>query len=265
MAAAFALPLAGLAMALAGVAGSGAVAVAILVAVLLLAVSLPGVFSVPDDRAATVVIALSGGSALILTLIEDERNGGLPDGIAYLAPVLGLLFFAAVVAQLVRRDGRADLVPSLSLTVTASALAALGTVWLPLSRTPAGSTGVIVTGIALGLAGAVMSTLDVIDAQGRARWGREVAALAVAGVGGAIGAVVDGNLGWLSGVLIGVLAGVVAVVANLFVVAAARERREAGGGVTLLVDVDLAGVLAAAVAVLLAAGPVFVLVRILVG
>jgi len=110
-----------------------------------------------------------------------------------------------------------------------------------------------------------MSAFDVVDVAGRARWGRDIAALVVAGLGGVVGAYVAGGLGWLSGFLVGVLAAVVAVVANLFVLSAARERREAGHGVAMLVDVDLAGVLAASVAVLLTAGPVFVLVRILVG
>ena len=265
MVAAFALPIAGLAMALAGVAGTGAVSVAVLVAVLLLVVSLPSVFAMPDDRSAGLVIALAGGSALILTLVEGSRVDGLPDGIAYLAPVVGIIFFASVASQLVRRDGRDDLVPSLALTVSAASLAAMGSVWLPLSRTPAGSTAVIVTGVALALAGAVMIGFDVADPNGRARWIRQAVAVMVAGVGAAIGAPIAGGLGSVQGFAAGVLAGAVALVAGLFVVSAGRERRIEGGGVAMLVDVDLAGVLAAAIAVLLAAGPVFVFVRILVG
>lgn len=308
MAALLALPVAGVLLALSGLAGADAVGVLVLTAVLLLAVSVSGAFGLREGRGPATAVGVAGAAALALTLIEPERADGRPDLVDVVLPVLAGVFLLGAIAQLTRRGGRTDLVASLAITVGCSVVAVVGVLWVPLAYTPIGTAGAAIAGFAIAAAGAVLLLGPWWAASGRPA-DPVIAGAVIAGpVGGALALLVlePGAVTWVQVIVLGAIASASAVIGRSWVLTAVDERvqamagpmptavagssassvggndRSTGGAEPSTVsaepspidvasppaqmpDADQALIVATTVALLIAAGPVYVAARVLVG
>jgi hypothetical protein len=310
MAALLALPIAGALLALSGLASAGAVAVVVLTAVLLMSASASGAFGLREGRGPAFAIAGSGVVALALTLAETAQLGGRPDLVDVVLPVLAVVFLFGAVAQLTRRGGRVDLVPSLALTVSCAAIAALGSLWIPLAYTPIGDAAAVVAGLAIAASGVVLLAGPWWDARDLPADPVIAAAVVVGAVAGLFALVLldPGTVTWVQAVGIGFVASACAVIGRSWVLTVVDERAQAlaaseagdgpapvdgpasaddhdatqalasgadakpGGEATAVrtvsarhPDADQALIVATAIALLIAAGPVYVVARVLVG
>lgn len=287
MAALFALPIAGVLLALAGFAGAGAVGVLILTAILLLAASVSGAFGVREGRGPATSVAAVGVVAVTLALVEPERSDGRPDLVDVVVPVLAVVFLCGALAQLGRRGGRSDVVTSMAITIGCSAMAVVGVMWIPLSYTPIGDLGAVVAGFAIAASGAVLLIGPWWVTTGRPVDIVIAAAVMVGPLGGLLALLLvdTGSLTWVQAVVLGGVAAASAVVGRSWVLTAVDERATAKAARPVAADAsdpsessvdtllpparmpdpDQALIAATAVAVLIAAGPVYVAARILVG
>jgi hypothetical protein len=312
-----AAPAAGLALVLSGVAGDSVVAALVVIATLLLAVLLPGVAGRREGPGLPSVVALAGIAAVALALLEVQRSGGSPDTPDAVLPVLAAIVPVAAAAQLLRRDGRADLVGSLGLTVAVAMVAATGALWVTLGWTPFGNAATVVAGVGLMVAGLVVLVQPWWRARGRTDDAFQVVVLAAGAVGGLAALLLldPGTLAPVQAVALGLWSGGTLVLARQLVeqawgpapqsVRSGAERAEdsvrdpepgaevgagtgSNAGPALDAEVpnrtssgvralsalrvrtrattsDEAEVVVAALAVLLAGGPLYVLTRILIG
>lgn len=111
-------------LALGAVVGPGALWVAVIAAQLVLVVSWHAALGATDARRGAVVGAVLVAAADVAVMVTDETVSYGP-----IALVLGVGFLLAVVQQLARRDGRAELTVSLSATVSLAAVGAVGAGW----------------------------------------------------------------------------------------------------------------------------------------
>jgi len=98
-----------------------------------------------------VVAATAVGADAAVLAADDTRP------LEHVAPVLALALLAALLHQLVRRDGRVELTTSLTATGAAAVLAGLGSAWLALDVSRDG-TGLLVIAA---IAGAAPPVLDL--------------------------------------------------------------------------------------------------------
>lgn len=94
--------------------------------------------------------AVGAGLAAIVDVIVATTDDA--PSLGPIAVVLGAGYLIAVVQQLMRQDGRADLVDSLAATVTLAALAAFGAAWVVLAQLDGGNDHVVVLAGACGAA-----------------------------------------------------------------------------------------------------------------
>jgi hypothetical protein len=212
-------PAAGLALVLSGLAGDSVVAAVVVVATLLLAVTLPGVAGRREGAGLPTVVVLAGVGAVAAALIEVQRTGGAPDVPDAVVPVLALVVPASAIAQLARRDGRADVVGSIALTVSAGVVAALGAIWVTLGWTPYGNVATVVAGVGLLAAGLAAVALETWRPRGWSEDAAQIAVLAVGGVGGLAGLLLldPGTLGPLQAAAFGLWAGATLVLVRVLV------------------------------------------------
>jgi hypothetical protein len=228
--------------------------------------------------------------------------------------VLAVVFLFGAVAQLARRGGRADLVPSMALTVGCAVVAALGALWVPLAYTPIGDAGAVVAGLAIAVAGVVLLAGPWWDARDLPA-DPVIAAAVVAGAAGGLVALLfldPGEVTVVQALGIGFVAAASAVIGRSWVLTVVDERtqalasrssasaspvdqpaqpahadasRAAGAGSAAAgsgeagaealaqmptvparqPDADQALIVATVMALLMAAGPVYVVARVLVG
>jgi hypothetical protein len=119
------------------------------------------------------VVAAAAAGADIAVLAADETRP-----LEHVAPVLGLALLAALVHQLVRRDGRVELTSSLTATVAAAVLAGLAAGWLALDVSRAGTDLLVLAAVA---AAAPLLADLAAGAIGLGRWVGILAAAAVTG------------------------------------------------------------------------------------
>ena len=205
-AAVLATGLAGL-LVLAGAGGVWLLAAAVLLVQAVLAYGWFSVVPVPDTASSTLLVGAAGLAADVVLFTDDRLRAEDADpSLAPLASVLGLLFLAALVSQLARRDGRVALTSSLAATVTGGALTVFVAAWLPTLQ----SRGAFV-GSAAALAGAaVASALAALP--GRRGLLAALAAALAAVVGALIGSSED-VVGAAAGAGLGLGAGVASVLA----------------------------------------------------
>ena len=123
----------------------------------------------PWHRLAGVGAALPGalvGAGLATIVDVVIANTEDAPSLGPIAVVLGAGYLVAVVQQLARRDGRTDLVDSLSTTIGLATIAAFGAAWVVVAQLPGGpDASVVLAGacaaaavgrLAPGLAGAVV-------------------------------------------------------------------------------------------------------------
>jgi hypothetical protein len=269
------LPAAGLLLAVAGLADPAAVAVAALVAGLMLAVAFPVAVQVRPRRGAAVLTAGAAVGAVAVASIQAALPEGAPGSLDALLPLPALVMLGAAIVQLVRHDGRGDLVEALALTAAGALTVVVGAIWVPVAWTVGGDGVIVVAGLALAAAGGVLAAAALRPG---ARWAVWAPGLGVvAGAGGGVVALLllaPGDVAVAAAVAVGALAGAVAVTGREWLVATAEERSGSATrrGVEAVPAAPVAGdvavqveIAAAAAAVLLAAGPVYVLVRVLLG
>jgi hypothetical protein len=194
-------------LALTGAAGVWLLVAAVLLVQLVFAYGWFRLLAVPDAGSGTAV-AVAAGLAADVVLFADDRLRA-EDADPSLAPtvgVLGLLFLAALLQQLVRRGGRPALTQSMSATVAGGALAVLAAAWLPALQSRAAFAG-----LAAGLAGAAVGGA-LMAAAGPRAVAMAAGAAGAAGVGAALGSV-DDVVGALNGAALGLGSGVAAALA----------------------------------------------------
>ncbi len=158
--------------------------------------------------------AVGAGLAAIVDIIVATTDNA--PGLGPIAVVLGAGYLIAVVQQLVRQDGREDLVDALAATVTLATVAALGAAWVVLYQLEDGNSTTVV------LAGACAAA-----AVGRLAPGVAGAAVAPMGAGIVAGALLGvGVDDVVLGAGLGVAAGVPVAMAA---VTQARVRGEGSG------------------------------------
>jgi hypothetical protein len=160
-------------------------------------------------RSPHFVAVLSGGLvATILTLAPDLLEGaegtsadvvGTTDNgmLSGIMPAIAVSLFVALIAQMLRKDGRPQLVPSTAYAVALGVFAALATGWIGAAQS-LGEAEAVAVGAA-GLAGGLLVWLIPID-----RWiCASIAVVAGAGAGAAVAVNVDASLTWVFGVAVG--------------------------------------------------------------
>lgn len=219
-------------------AGTPFLAAAVVLIVLGIAVGWWALLALPDPRGTALAIALSGVVAVAAAAVAAEVSG------KPLTPFAGLLAFAVLVAfvhELIRRDGRKNLVESLTGSFAGQTVAVLSACWLLLPATTLGVGAIVVAAVAA----AVARIPGVLPLPERVRtWGGiVVGTAAAAGV-----SVIFPAVRMSTGVLIG--AGVTIVVLSLDHLITYRVRIQASVG---LVAAAIAPVAAAGTAAYAAA------------
>lgn len=147
LAAAASLVLAAL-MALAGYAGSSVLLAAAALVVLVVAIGWPVLLQLPDPRGTSLVIVLTGWAAVAVSWWS--AGGARP--LAIFAIVVALAVLAAFAHELTRRDGRPQLVESVTGTLSGQVTAVLAAGWVLLPGAAPGVAGVVVAAAAVGAA-----------------------------------------------------------------------------------------------------------------
>jgi hypothetical protein len=188
-------------------------------------------------RSPHVEAAVSGGAvATVITLTPDLLNGadgtssdvvGATDNgmMAGILPAIAVSVFVALIAQMLRKDGRPDLVPSTAYAVTLGTFAALSSGWIGAAQS-LGSAESVAVG-AGGLAAGLLVWLVPID-----RWiCASFAVVAGAGGGAAVAVGVDSTaLTWVFGVAVGSAAALFGVLGQVLGRAWSRGHTHASAG-----------------------------------
>lgn len=163
--------LAGL-VALAGYSGGNVLVAAVALAVLVVAIGWGVLLELPDVRGTSVVVALTGWSGLVVA--TATRTQARP--LAGFVVVIAFSVLAAFAHELLRRDGRVQLVESVTGTLAGQVVAVLGAGWVLLPGTALGVDGVAV---AAGTVGAVRLASGVRRPAGIGAWAPLVAGAVV--------------------------------------------------------------------------------------
>jgi hypothetical protein len=133
---------------LAGYAGGSVLAVAAALIVVVMAIGWGPLLQLPDPRGTSLMIALTGWVAIGLA------EWGVPQArpLAALAVVVAFAVPAAFAHELLRRDGRPELVESVTGTLSGQVAAVLSAGWVLLPGTAPELGGLIVAAVALGAA-----------------------------------------------------------------------------------------------------------------
>lgn len=187
-------------------------------------------------RSPHFVAALSGGLvATAITLVPELLNGadgtsadvvGATDNgmMAGILPAIAVSVFVALIAQMLRTDGRPDLVPSTAYAVTLGAFAAMSSGWIGAAQSLGDAEAVAVG--AGGLAAGLLVWLVPID-----RWiCASFAVLAGAAGGAAVALTVDSTLTWLFGVAVGSAAALFGLLGQVLGRAWSRGHTHAAAG-----------------------------------
>lgn len=193
---------------------------------------------VPGGEGGVVVAGLAGLAADLLVLLRDERRPLAPVG-----AVLGVTLLAALLHQLLRRDGRERVTSSVGATTTLAVLVVLATGHLGAILSEGGAALAVVAALAAG----VVVVLDAVPLP-VPRPARSAVALVVGtSLGVAVGAA--GELGAGTGALVGLGCAVTAAVATILARRTPQPEPFVSAGLPLLL-----------------AGPVaFLLGRLLIG
>jgi hypothetical protein len=136
-------------LAVASFAGGWIVAVAAGLCVLALAVGWPDLLALPDRSGTSLVVGGLGFTALVAVAFAVSPGGPATRPLAVLVAVLAIAVLASFAHELVRQDGRQDVVESLIGTLTGQVVAVLAVGWVLLARTGPGSSAVVIAAAAL--------------------------------------------------------------------------------------------------------------------
>ncbi len=135
---------------LAGVVNPSLLAVAVGLVVLVAALGAGVLLGLPHPNGTALLVLLTGWSAVaVTTFAPDDEPLGL------LAAFLALSVLLAFAHELLRRDGRVDLVESVTGTVTGQVCVLLAAGWVLLPETALGRAAIFVAAVSVGVARAV--------------------------------------------------------------------------------------------------------------
>jgi hypothetical protein len=156
--------LAAAALVAAGRVGAPATAAVIAILVALIAIGWGPALELPDPLGGMALVALSGWGAEAAVLLLDRTAHPL----ALFAAAIAAALLLAFVRELARRDGRADLVGSVTGTLSGEVLAVLASGWVLLPELHLGRSCVVLTAViaaAAALADGVVGLLRVARAR----------------------------------------------------------------------------------------------------
>jgi hypothetical protein len=146
-------------LAVAGYAGGWIVTAAAGLSVLGLAVGWGDLLRLPHRSGTALLVGGLGAGALVAGTVTATRGqSGRP--LAVFASVIAIAVLSALTHELLRRDGREDVVESATGTVTGQVLAVLATGWVLLAYEPAPAAHVVVAAAGLA-AGRLVSALPL--------------------------------------------------------------------------------------------------------
>lgn len=135
-------------IAVAGYAGPALLAAAAAVAVLAVALGWGTLLDLPAPRGSGIVVALTGWAGIGTAAIASSQAGPL----AAFSSLLAFSVLVSFVHELARRDGRVDLVESVTGTVSGQVVAVLSAGWTLVPMTVLDVQGIVVGAVALAAA-----------------------------------------------------------------------------------------------------------------
>jgi hypothetical protein len=120
--------------------------------VLGLAIGWGELLRLPHKPGSAILVGGLGVAALVIGTMASAAETDLPPPLAVYAAVIALAVLAAFAHELLRRDGRRDVVESVTGTVTGQVIAVLASGWVLLAYTRPGSSAILVAAAAVAVA-----------------------------------------------------------------------------------------------------------------
>jgi hypothetical protein len=139
-------------LAVAGFAGGWIVTAAAGLCVLGLAIGWGDLLRLPHRSGTAVLVGVLGVGALVIGTLASEADTTLPRPLAIFAAVIAIAVLTSFAHELLRRDGRPDVVESVTGTLTGQVIAVLAAGWVLLAYTRPGSSAIVVAAAAVALA-----------------------------------------------------------------------------------------------------------------
>jgi hypothetical protein len=139
-------------LAVAGFAGGWIVAAAAGLCVLALAVGWGELLRLPHKPGTAVLIGGLGAAGLVVGTLASAVDTDLPRPLSLLAALIAIAVLTSFAHELLRRDGRPDVVESVTGTITGQVIAVLACGWVLLAYTRPGSSAIVVAAAAVACA-----------------------------------------------------------------------------------------------------------------
>ena len=139
-------------LAVAGFAGGWIVAAAAGLCVLGLAVGWGDLLRLPHKPGTALLVGALGVAGLVVGTLANQTDTTLPRPLAVFAAVIAIAVLTSFAHELLRRDGRPDVVESVTGTVTGQVIAVLASGWVLLFYTRPGSSAIVVAAAAVACA-----------------------------------------------------------------------------------------------------------------
>jgi hypothetical protein len=136
-------------LAVAGYAGGWIVAAAAGLCVLGLAIGWGELLRLPHKSGTATLVGGLGLAALVVGTLASEADSPLPQPLAMFAAVIAIAVLTSFAHELLRRDGRPDVVESVTGTLTGQVIAVLASGWVLLAYTRPGSSAIVVAAAAV--------------------------------------------------------------------------------------------------------------------
>jgi hypothetical protein len=144
-------------VAIAGYAGGWIVTGAACLVALALAIGWPDLLVLPSRAGTSLLVGALGVAGAVAAMLAVGRDTVVERPLAVFAGVIAVALLTAFAHELVRRDGRVDVVESVTGTLTGQVIAVLAAGWVLLSFTSAGAGGVVVGATAVAVSRLVAS------------------------------------------------------------------------------------------------------------
>jgi len=136
-------------LAVAGFAGGWIVAAAAGLCVLGLAIGWGDLLRLPHRPGTAALVGGLGLAALVVATLASQPDSTLPQPLAMFAAVIAIAVLTSFAHELLRRDGRPDVVESVTGTLTGQVIAVLASGWVLLAYTRPGSSAIVIAAAAL--------------------------------------------------------------------------------------------------------------------
>ncbi|MBT0767650.1 hypothetical protein KIH74_01855 [Kineosporia sp. J2-2] len=134
-------------LAVAGYAGGWMIAAAAGLCVLALAVGWSDLLQLPDRAGTAVLVLLLGAGGLVAGAVAVSPQVDLEQPLSVFSGVMAMAVLSTFAHELVRRDGRHDLVESVTGTLSGQFVAVLAAGWVLVGNTSAGSSAVVIAAV----------------------------------------------------------------------------------------------------------------------